>query len=344
MAKKGGGAVTQPFQSNMSGSSTSTMNPIAPTGYESAWNAFRPGENGLNPLQQTGVNAMQGTMPGLEWAGNRFQEQNLNRTAPTLRNLAAIDPTAYGAPASISPQTIEAQQIAARRGSEFMSDYQNPYMTDVVDASLASYDQGANEARNSLRAGNAGAFGNKRYGVAEGQFAADSALGRAQLGAGLRSDAFNTAANFGMADAGRTLAADQSNQQANLNASQMNAANALAASQFNNSLTNQRQMFDAGIGMDYNNQQDQLLRDYTNTQGAIAGLGGNLMNAGTTGQSQNLQWLGGGLPLFGQENTGNTTGNTSGYQTGVNQAGGKGGVLGGLGSLATGVSGFFPQQ
>lgn len=329
---KGGSSKNQ--RQNQSGAynSQSTSTPIAPEGWETAWNSFAPGPNGFSGPQQGAVDWMTNQLGGgdpanLQPSTDYFKDALANRTAPTLRNLAAIDPTAYGAPASISPQTIEAQQIAARRGSEFMDDYQNAYMTDVVDASLASYDQGANEARNSLRAGNAGAFGNKRYGVAEGQFAADSALGRAQLGAGLRSDAFNTAANFGMADAGRTLVADQSNQQANLTASQINAANAMAAEQFNNNMLNQRQMFDANMGMSYNDQRDRTAMNLaglgTTGFNVGQGLASGIFDAGTTGQGQNMQWLAAGTPLFGQENTG--SGSTSGSSTGSSK-GKSGGV------------------
>lgn len=343
---KGGGTQQLPFYSNTSGSQTGTMTgtttPVAPEGWESAWNQMRPtGPGGLNPLQQQGVGAMTGALPGLEWAGNRFQEQNLNRTAPTLRNLEAIDPTAYATPGMSTAPTVEAQQIAARRGAEFMGDYQNPFQQQVIDASLAEFDQSAAEARTGLRAANAGAFGNKRFGVAEGQFAADTALGRAGLGANLRSQGFNTAASLGMQDAGRFLTADQSNQAASLQASQVNAANALAAQEAEAARQQQRNMFDASLGMDYNAQQDQLVRDYVNTQGAMAGIGGNILGAGTVGQGQNLDWLRAGLPLFGTSQTGTTTGTntgvTSGYQTTPRQ---RSGLLGTLGTVATGLGGL----
>lgn len=304
-----------------SGTSTSTTTAVAPEPYLQGWNAFTPGPGGFNPTQQTGVNFLTGQLNGLDqnrgaanlnMASNYFTNTLANRGAPTLRNLAAIDPGAYSAPASVT-----AQQIAARRGSEFLNDYQNPYQSQVIDASLNQFDQDSAEARNSLRANNAGAFGNKRYGVAEGQFAADSALGRAGLGANLRSTGFNTAAGFGMQDANRILSADATN-----------ATNRLAADTFNANLLNSRQQFDANMGMNYNTQRDNVastLANLGNSDYALGqGLSSGLINAGGIGQNQNLAWLNAGTPLIGQSNTtsntstntrttsGNSSGNSSG--------------------------------
>lgn len=342
MSKKGGGSVTQPFQNNTSstssssGTSTSTVN--TPDGWLNTWQGLQPGAGGFNPTQQAGVDFMSGQLAGIDpnrgatninAASNYFQDTLNNRTAPTLANLAASGNPAYSAPANVS-----AQMIAARRGSEFLNDYQNPYQSQVIDASLNQFDQDSAEARNSLRANNAGAFGNKRYGVAEGQFAADSALGRAGLGANLRSTGFNTAAGFGMQDANRILSADATN-----------ASNRLAADTFNANLANNRQQFDANLGMQYNDQRDRVgttLANLGNSDYALGqGLAGGLINAGGMGQNQNLNWLGAAVPAFGQtntsSNTGTGTGNQSGYQTGINPNGGKGGAMAGLGSLMQGA-------
>lgn len=346
MAKKGGGSVTQPFQNNSSstssssGTSTSTVN--TPDGWMNTWQSLQPGAGGFNPTQQAGVDYMSGQLAGIDpnrgatnlnAASNYFQDTLNNRTAPTLANLAAS-----GNPAYAAPDPVVAQQIAARRGSEFLNDYQNPYQSQVIDASLNQYDQDSAEARNSLRANNAGAFGNKRYGVAEGQFASDSALGRAGLGANLRSTGFNTAAGLGMQDANRYLSADATN-----------AANSLAAATFNNQQAQSRNMFDANLGMQYNNQRDNVastLANLGNADYALGqGLAGGLVNAGGMGNNQNLNWLNAAVPTFGQtntqSNTGTGVGSSSGYQTGINQAGGKGGTLGGIGSILQGASGFY---
>lgn len=313
-----------------SGTSNSTTTAIAPDAYVQGWNAFTPGPQGFNPTQQTGVNWMTGQLNGIDpnrgaanlnMASDYFRDTLANRGAPTLANLAAS-----GNPAYAAPDPVTAQMISARRGSEFLNDYQNPFQSQVIDTSLAQYDQDSAEARNSLRAGNAGAFGNKRFGVAEGQFAADSALGRAGLGANLRSTGFNTAAGLGMQDANRILSADTTN-----------AANALAAATFNNQQAQSRQMFDANLGMAYNGQRDNVastLANLGNSDYALGqGLAGGLINAGATGQGQNLAWLNAGVPLIGQSNTssntGTTTGATSGNSSGTSSGSGssKGGGL-----------------
>lgn len=344
---------TQSGSYNNAGTSTgtvdSTTRAIAPEGYEDAWRGFQPGAGGFTPEQQTSVDWLMSQLSGgdpAQLAGvrsniNRAGDYQLdtlqNRTAPTLRNLAAIDPAAYGAPAGVSSGDVTAQQIAARRGAEFMADYQNPFQRDVIDASLADYDQGAAEARAQLRAANAGAFGNKRFGVAEGQFGADAALGRGQLSSGLRAQGFNTAAGYGMQDANRFLTADQANQAAKLQADTFSSGQRLGADQFNYQGQQQRNMFDAGLGMDYNEQRDRVARDYVGTQGASAGVGQagfgigqglaqGLFGAGGAGQGQNLDWLQVANSLIGQSSTGTTTGTTteSGTTAGTGSGSSKG--------------------
>jgi hypothetical protein len=124
---------------------------------------------------------------------------------------------------------ISAQQIAARRGSEFMSDYINPYMRDVVDTTLADYDVGTDRtmAGRSAARDASGAFGN-RSAIADAIFQADSNRGRAGTAANLRAAGFNTALGAGQADAGRFLSADTTNAANNLSAAGMNVGNRLS--------------------------------------------------------------------------------------------------------------------
>jgi len=309
-----------------SGSTSSTSTPIAPDGWQAAWNGFQPGSQGFNPTQQTGVNWMTNQLGGIDpnrgatninLASNYFQDTLANRTAPTLANLAAS-----GNPAYATPADVQAQQIAARRGSEFINDYQNPFLKDVLDTSLQDYDVGTDRAANAFRVANiaGGASGAGSNPVGAAIFAGEANRGRGALSSGIRSNAFNTAANFGMADAGRFLAADQSNQQAKL-----------AADTFNNQQAQSRNMFDANLGMQYNAQRDGVastLANLGNSDYALGqGLAGGLVNAGGIGQSQNLNWLNAGTPLFGQTNTGTSSesGSTSGNSSG-NSRGKSGGI------------------
>lgn len=265
---------------HVTGNSSSISRPVAPDGWEDAWREMRSqlSPDGFTSQQREGVDWMSAALQGgdpagldgirsqLDGAAAYWKDAADNRPSNTLASLATRYPQSYRplrdvtareidagevassdvTPADITSQGVSGRDIAAQRGSQFMSDYQNPYMRDVVDTSLADYDRSAAEARNALRAGTAGAFGNKRTGVAEGQFAADSALGRGRLAAELRSGGFNTAAALGMQDADRSLSADQANQSTSLQAALANAANRLAADQFNAGQRLDAQQFNAG--------------------------------------------------------------------------------------------------
>ncbi|MGE3476965.1 MAG: hypothetical protein AB7H70_14280 [Rhodospirillaceae bacterium] len=332
---------------DVTGTTSSTSRPLAPEGWEDAWRSMQaelsPG--GLTAPQRQGADWLSsslrdgdaarlgGIRSALGDAAAYWKDAADNRSSNTLATLAARYPEYYkpfqdvaagtaGARDIGAPDVI-ARDIAAQRGAQLMGDYQNPYMKDVVDASLADYDTGTAEARTALRAGNAGAFGNKRTGVAEGQFASDSAVGRGKLAADLRAGGFNTAAALGMQDADRRLSADRSNQSAGLQAAIANAANRLGADQFNarqnlgaqqfnNEMQNQREMFDVNAGYRGYEMRDDARRALENNLGAQAALGqqglqmnsdlaNSLIGAGGVGQSQNLAWLGAGTPLFGEQ-------------------------------------------
>lgn len=119
-----------------------------------------------------------------------------------------------------------APTIAARQGSEFMGDYMDPYLQDVVNASLLDYDTGVGRSMAGRQAtADAGsAFGNRRA-IADAVYQADTERGRGALSAGLRSNAFDTAAGLGMQDAGRFLTADQANAANILQTQMQNQAN-----------------------------------------------------------------------------------------------------------------------
>ncbi len=366
---------------SVTGTNASTSRPLAPEGWEDAWRAMQaqlsPG--GLSAPQRQGADWLSSSLQAGDAAGlgairaqlgdaaASWKDAADNRSSNTLATLARRYPETYrpledAAAGSVNARDIgasdvTARDIAAQRGAQLMGAYQNPYMKDVLDAALADYDSGAAEARAALRAGNAGAFGNKRTGVAEGRFASDSAMGRGKLAADLRAGGFNTAAALGMQDADRRLAADQSNQSAGLQAAlanagnrlaadqfnagqqlgaqQFNVSNDLAAKQFNNEMQNRREMFDVDAGYRGYEMRDNARRALESNLGAQAALGqqgfqmnadlaNSLIGAGGAGQSQNLAWLGAGTPLFGTQSNAsqNATTNTDGRSSS------KGGGLG----------------
>lgn len=325
------GTQTQDTIGTQTGTQTGTMtggsttSAVAPDGWQNSWQGFQPGAGGFNPTQQGAVNWFQNTLgrpdpanlagatAGTNWAGNYFQDQAANRTAPTLRNLSQIDPSTYSAPANVGAQQVQAQQ-----GAAFMDAYKNPYLNEVLDSSLSDYDVGTGRAANAFRLNSIAGGGASAYGanpVGAAIFAGEANRGRGALGAGIRSNAFTTAAGLGMQDASRALQADMANQGASL-----------GADQFNYQGQQSRNMFDSGQGMAYNDQRDRTVRDFAGTQGQLASLGTNalgvgqglasgLFGMGGTGQGQNLDWLNAALPLFGQANTNNQT--SSGTQTGT---------------------------
>ncbi len=80
---------------------------------------------------------------------------------------------------------------AVNNGS--MQDFMSPYTQDVVDTTLANYDQNAGVTRANQAAAGARnrAFGGSRYGVLEGTTEGELARGRASAEAQLRDQAFN---------------------------------------------------------------------------------------------------------------------------------------------------------
>lgn len=223
-------------------------------------------------------------------SANYFQYM-MNSGSHTLGNLAAR--AAAGEPGYESyaaPTPVAARDAKAGTGAAFMDPYQTGLNNDYVNAALADYDAGTDRGFNALRAANAGAFGNKRTGVAEGQFMADAARGRGTLSADTRLNAFSTAAGLGQTDATRAAGVDAAN-----------ADRALNASQFNNTMANQRQQFDVGAAY----QGDQMRGDAAS----------NLTNTQTAKANANNAYVAAGSPLLGQ--TGTNTSATSGTTAGT---------------------------
>lgn len=276
---------------NVSGEYTDAFNnfrgSMSPTGYNAAQQeAFNFNQNYLNSGGAAGrVAPVNSDLTNIRTNLNRFTTgtPNLLGAAPTSTAAQATAAQAQAAQGqaydSAGVDPITAQMIAARQGLEFMKGYEDKNLQDVVATSLADYDLGAAEGRNALRASNAGAFGNKRTGVAEGQFASDAAIGRGQLSAGLRSNAFNTAAGFGMQDANRFLTADQSNQSARLAADSANADNMLRNNQFNAGNRTNVSLTNAGLTNSVN-QSNAGLTTSVNQSNAGLTTQNNQFNAG----------------------------------------------------------------
>lgn len=142
-----------------------------------------------------------GVMPDAITAGTLGAPQQVGQIAApgTIGNISA---------AQIAPVT-NAEASTAR---QYMDQYFNPYLKDVVDTSLADFDVGA--ARQSteqrMRRDAGSAFGD-RAAIADAVLGGELARGRGSLSANLRSNAFNTAAGLGAGDAGRFTSVSMAN-------------------------------------------------------------------------------------------------------------------------------------
>jgi hypothetical protein len=228
---------------------------------------------------------------------------------PILMGNTALGPsvlmgnTALGPMAHISASTIDGMD---------RSKYMDPYLNDVVNTTMADFDENAGQTRaaQAAQAGLNGGFRSSRFGLREAQTEGNLARARAATAAGLRSNAFDKATGMMQFDAGQTQNAAGFNagadNQRTLTQGQLDAATAAAnaaaqnqriltqgqldaataaanaaaqnqASQFGANASNQASMFNA-------NQSDNALQRML----SAAGLLGNQATAMGEGQRSDL--------------------------------------------------------
>lgn len=143
----------------------------------------------------------------------------LSRVAPTN---SLLDQAAASAGAGISPELLGlinkgtgGASVSAQSGADFMDKYKNPYLDQVLKSALADFDVEAakQNARADLGLAGSGAFGGSGAALTKSMLGGELARGRAATSAGISSDAFNTAANYGSQDANRFLQASTANAQ-----------------------------------------------------------------------------------------------------------------------------------
>lgn len=107
--------------------------------------------------------------------------------ADAAGTVADADLAATAGQNAAAPFLAQAQQFAGPQGYlPFMS----PYQEQVINATMAQFDQDAAEAAAQFGASAGSAYGGGRFGVAEGQLAADTANQRALLQANLLNQGF----------------------------------------------------------------------------------------------------------------------------------------------------------
>ena len=220
--------------------------------------AYQQFLNQANALNAAGMNTL-GTMnaDGTFTAGPMAGTQALTDAAGTVGLAAGAAASGQNA---ATPFLTQAQQFAGPQGyQQFMS----PYQQQVVDATLAQYDQDAAEATAQFGASAGNAYGGGRFGVAQGQLAADTANQRALLQGQLLNQGF-------MQSQGLANQAVQ-NQ---INMGQTALGNALQ----NVGMYGQTAgMQGALAGQQQGQQQNQL--------GMLSGLGSQGLNVGNFGQT-----------------------------------------------------------
>jgi hypothetical protein len=210
-------------------------------------------------------------------------ETGLPRPAPgtTALGQAQTDFDAASAAAAAGQGAGDPYLAAAQgyTGANAYEQFMSPYQQQVIDATMAAYNQQQQEQQAMLGASAGNAFGGGRFGVAEGQMLADSAIGGAGIMGNLLSQGFtqaNQLANqayqqqMGMGQQAMNQASQNVNLYGTAGSNQMGLASAQQG-QLNSQLAN--------LGAAAQNQLDQGQYDMT--------MLGNQINALTTMGQQN---------------------------------------------------------
>ena len=226
---------------------------------------------------------------------------------------------------NVTAQPVTAQTVA---GSN-LSQYMNPYQSDVVNATMAQLNQlNANQLLNTNQGATAaGAFGGSRSGVADALTNALNAQTAASTLAGLNASNFTNAETQAAADANSVNNAAQFNSGQNVNAQQSSIANALAAQSDRLNAANALASL-AGQGYGLAATQGGLLgsvgqQQQTQDQSALT----NAYNAWLAQQGQNAQaqnLLNASLGLIPIQQTTNSSNSSTG--TGSSQSSNSPGV------------------
>lgn len=283
-----------------------TRTPNLSTGYTGAVDDYKKAlnPNGLNASQQGGMDLLNSVSTNGRVAGATTNANNL------LTGLAGkYDPFAKQA----TPLSANVPTVAGQAGFNYMKPYEASYDKGLIDPLLADYDADTAKKYGAFRAGTAGAFGNRRTGLAESSFADASVRGRGTYAANLLSDRFKTAAELGQSDATRFQAADTTN-----------AGNLLSNNQFNagQETRNRQQQMDAlSAQTGITNQQ---LANVVTQNGIDLEVAQSLFAAGSITQSQLQSLIDFASAGNGSSYTENKTGNTNTDEFGISAKAGIG--------------------
>ena len=155
----------------------------APTTGLGQYQGFLDQAQGLNAAAMGAL----GTYNPATGAFTANQAAGTQALADAAATVADADAAATAGQNAAAPFLAQAQQFAGPQGyQQFMS----PYQQQVMDATLAQFDQQAAEQAAMFGSSAGSAYGGGRFGVAEGQLASDTAQNRALLQAQLLNQGF----------------------------------------------------------------------------------------------------------------------------------------------------------
>lgn len=305
---------SQSGSTSSSGTSTSTVNPTAnwQTGNNNLFGSV--GSNGLTSQQQMGSDLLTGRLTNDD-SENAILGLNPQISAITGGAIPTVGTSSVGT-GTVGTSAVNASSVASQA-----QPYENQYANDVLNPSLAAFDQGVANNNNAIRASrDAGSAFGDRAAVADSVTDAQNATARGALAGQITGTGYQTALTAGAQDAGNLLTASGQNAGNTLAASNANAANTLSASGQNaaNTLgasgTNAANYL-TGVGQQLagNAQQGSNLLTASNM-----GLGDieALSNIGQGGVGNLISMLGSQVPAFGGSTSTNGTGSTSGDYSG----------------------------
>ena len=123
----------------------------------------------------------------------------------------------------IGASTIDPSSLLTVNGG--INSYLSPYLNDVVNSSMATYNQQAGQQTAALEAQGAqnGAFGGDRFGLAQGELGGQIALGAGNLESGLLNTGYNNAVAAAESDASLQQSGNEYNATNTQNANEFNA-------------------------------------------------------------------------------------------------------------------------
>ena len=164
-----------------------------------------------------------------------------------LQGWHGYQPTAAAGATIAATPGATATDAAAGNISGNMARFRNPYLRDVLDASLSDFDANAGRTRaaQAAQAARSGAFGGSRLAIREAATEGELARARASLGASLRAQGFDAAAGLATQQAGMDQQASHLNAAGRTQVSLAYAAQQAARATAQGGLDQQRSLFDA---------------------------------------------------------------------------------------------------